>query len=280
MSGEANSRIQAVILCGGQGTRIRGVADDLPKPMVPIGNKPILWHIMRLYSAHDINDFILCLGYKGSVVKEYFLNYRALSSDLTVNLGDHKSVEFHDAAAENWRVTLADTGDKAQTGARLARVRKYLRGADLFCLTYGDGVADLNICELIKFHRAHRRIATVTGVRPPGRFGVMRTERSAGVLAVRDFHEKPQTEQGWINGGFFVLDSGVWDYVSDDEDLIFEREPLQRLAQDGQLVMFEHHGFWQPMDTFREWSLLTDLWHSGNAPWDQKKCSKTYTATK
>jgi glucose-1-phosphate cytidylyltransferase len=275
-----NPRIKAVILCGGQGTRIRGVADDLPKPMVPIGSNPILWHIMRLYGMHDVNEFILCLGYKGSVIKEYFLNYRALSSDLTVNLGDHRSIEFHDTAIENWRVTLADTGVKAQTGARLSRVRKYLQDAEFFCLTYGDGVADLDICDLIEFHRAHGRIATVTGVRPPGRFGVMRTERSAGALVVRDFQEKPQAEQGWINGGFFVLDSRVWDYVSDDEELVFEREPLQRLAQDGQLVMFEHRGFWQPMDTYREWSLLNDLWHSGNAPWDQKNCSKAYTTTK
>jgi glucose-1-phosphate cytidylyltransferase len=271
--------IKAVILCGGQGTRIRGVADDLPKPMVPIGSKPILWHIMRLYSAHDINDFVLCLGYKGSTIKEYFLNYRALSSDLTINLGDHKSIEFHDAAVEDWRVTLADTGFNSQTGSRLSRVKKHLRNAELFCLTYGDGVADLDICELIDFHRAHGRIATVTGVRPPGRFGVMRTERSGGALVVRDFQEKPQTEQGWINGGFFVLDSGIWDYVSDDEDLVFEREPLQRLAQDGQLVMFEHHGFWQPMDTYREWSLLNELWNKGDAPWDQKNCLKTHIAT-
>ena len=280
MGGEINSRIRSVILCGGQGTRIRGVTDDLPKPMVPIGNKPILWHIMRLYSAHEINDFVLCLGYKGSVIKEYFLNYRALSSDLTLNLGDHNSVEFHDAPAENWRVTLADTGDKAQTGARLSRVRKYLQRDELFCLTYGDGVADIDIYELIEFHRAHGRIATVTGVRPPGRFGVMRSDRSEGVLVVRDFQEKPQAEQGWINGGFFVLSSGIWDYLSDDDDLIFEREPLQQLAHDGQLVMFEHHGFWQPMDTYREWSLLNHLWQNGNAPWDRKPCSKTLIATK
>jgi glucose-1-phosphate cytidylyltransferase len=235
---------------------------------------------MRLYSAHDINDFILCLGYKGSAIKEYFLNYRALSSDLTVNLGDHKSVEFHDAAVENWRVTLADTGQQTQTGGRLARVRKYLQDTESFCLTYGDGVADLDICELIEFHRAHGRIATVTGVRPPGRFGVMRTERSAGVLAVRNFQEKPQTEQGWINGGFFVLDNRIWDYVSESEDLVFEREPLQQLAEDGQLVMFEHHGFWQPMDTYREWSLLNELWNDGRAPWEQKNCLKTLIAAK
>jgi glucose-1-phosphate cytidylyltransferase len=275
-----NDQVKAVILCGGQGTRIRGVADNVPKPMIPIGNMPVLWHIMRLYSAHQINHFILCLGHKGWVIKEYFLNYHALASDLTVSLGDHESVEFHDAVAENWRVTLADTGEKTQTGARLSRVRKYLREDRPFCMTYGDGVADLDVCELMRFHKLHGRIATVTGVRPPGRFGVMRTVHRQGISVVHKFLEKPQTEQGWINGGFFVLDQRIWDYVSDDEDLVFEGEPLQRLARDGQLVMFEHRGFWQPMDTYREWSLLNDLWHSGNAPWDQKNCSKTSTATK
>jgi glucose-1-phosphate cytidylyltransferase len=280
MGPEAGVHTKAVILCGGQGTRIRGVDDDLPKPMVPIGNRPVLWHIMRLYSTHQIDDFVLCLGHKGGVIKEYFLNYRALAADLTVSLGDHRSLEFHAAATENWRVTLADTGEKTQTGGRLSRVRKYLQDSELFCLTYGDGVADLDICELIEFHKSHGRIATVTGVRPPGRFGVMRTERTLGASLVRDFREKPQTEQGWINGGFFVLDQRIWDYVSDDEGLIFEREPLQRLAQDGQLVMFEHDGFWQPMDTYREWALLNELWHSGNAPWGKTTCSKALTATK
>jgi glucose-1-phosphate cytidylyltransferase len=280
MGADSKFRTKAVILCSGQGTRIRGVDDNLPKPMIPIGDKPVLWHIMRLYSTHHINDFVLCLGHKGSAIKEYFLNYRALTSDLTINLTDHNAVEFHDSAAENWRVTLADTGEKTQTGARLSRVRKYLQGCKTFCLTYGDGVADLDICELIEFHKAHGRIATVTGVRPPGRFGVMRTDRTSGISVVHDFKEKPQTEQGWINGGFFVLDRGIWDYVSDNEGLIFEREPLQRLAQDRQLVMFEHDGFWQPMDTYREWTLLNDLWHKGKAPWDKKNCSKIFTATK
>jgi glucose-1-phosphate cytidylyltransferase len=275
-----NDKMKAAILCGGQGTRIRGVADDLPKPMIPIGNKPVLWHIMRIYSAHHINDFVLCLGYKGSVIKDYFLNYRALAADLTINLGEAESIEFHDAAVEDWRVTLADTGERAQTGARLVRARKYLQDSDLFCLTYGDGVADIDICELIRFHKAHGRIATVTGVRPPGRFGVIRADCKPGISVVHDFLEKPQTEEGWINGGFFVLDKRIWDYLSDDEDLIFEREPLQRLAHDGQLVMFEHNGFWQPMDTYREWTMLNDLWHSRKAPWDKINCSKTVTATK
>jgi glucose-1-phosphate cytidylyltransferase len=272
--------IKAVILCGGQGTRIRGVADDLPKPMIPIGNQPVLWHIMQLYSRHGVNDFVLCLGHKGAAIKDFFLNYRALSSDFTIGLGDRESIEFHGSVEEDWRVTLADTGELSQTGTRLFRVRKYLADNELFYFTYGDGVADIDICELIAFHRAHGRIATVTGVRPPGRFGVMRTDRDTGISVVRDFMEKPQTEQGWINGGFFVLDQRVWDYVSDDEGLIFEREPLQRLAQDGQLVMYEHDGFWQPMDTYREWKLLNELWGSGNAPWDKKTCSKVLTVAK
>jgi glucose-1-phosphate cytidylyltransferase len=272
--------IKAVILCGGQGTRIRGVADDLPKPMIPIGNMPVLWHIMQLYSRHGINDFVLCLGHKGAVIKNFFLNYRALSSDFTIGLGDRESIEFHGSVEEDWRVTLADTGELSQTGARLFRIRKYLADSELFCFTYGDGVSDIDICELIAFHRAHGRVATITGVRPPGRFGVMRTDRDAGISVVRDFMEKPQTEQGWINGGFFVLDRRVWDYLSEEEDLIFEREPLQRLAQDGQLVMYEHNGFWQPMDTYREWKLLNELWGSGNAPWDKKTCSKVLTAAK
>jgi glucose-1-phosphate cytidylyltransferase len=256
------------------------VAEDLPKPMIPVGGKPVLWHIMGLYSAHGIDDFVLCLGYRGSAIKEYFLNYRALACDVTVDLGENNSIQFHDSAAEDWRVTLADTGETAETGARLARVRKYLQNDDLFCLTYGDGVADVDICKLIDFHKAHGRAATVTGVRPPGRFGVMQTETNTGISVVKDFQEKPQAEQGWINGGFFVLDRRVWDYVRDEERLTFEREPLQRLAQDGQLVMFEHHGFWQPMDTYREWTLLNDMWHSGKAPWVNNSCSKTLTATK
>ena len=272
--------IKAVILCGGQGTRIRGVADDLPKPMIPIGNQPVLWHIMQLYSRHRINDFVLCLGYKGAAIKNFFLNYRALSSDFTIGLGDRESIAFHSSVEEDWRITLADTGEQSQTGARLSRVRKYLADNELFCFTYGDGVSDIDICELITFHRAHGRIATVTGVRPPGRFGVMRTTLEQDITLVQEFLEKPQTEQGWINGGFFVLDHRVWDYLSEAEDLIFEREPLQRLSHEGQLVMYEHSGFWQPMDTYREWKLLNDLWHSGNAPWNWKPCLQTLTATK
>jgi glucose-1-phosphate cytidylyltransferase len=272
--------IKTVILCGGQGTRIRGVADDIPKPMIPIGDQPVLWHIMQLYGRHGINDFVLCLGHKGAAIKDFFLNYRALSSDFTIGLGDRESIAFHSPPEEDWRITLADTGELAQTGARLFRVRKYLVDSELFCFTYGDGVSDIDICELISFHRAHGRIATVTGVRPPGRFGVMRTTSENDLELVEEFLEKPQTEQGWINGGFFVLDRRIWNYLSEEEDLIFEREPLQRLSRDGELVMYEHKGFWQPMDTYREWKLLNELWRSGNAPWNCKPCLQTLTATK
>jgi glucose-1-phosphate cytidylyltransferase len=272
--------IKAVILCGGQGTRIRGVADDLPKPMIPVGNMPVLWHIMQLYSRHGINDFVLCLGHKGAVIKNFFLNYRALSSDFTIGLGDRESIEFHGSVEEDWRVTLAETGEFSQTGGRLVRIRKYLADSELFCLTYGDGVADIDICELIAFHRSHGRVATVTAVRPPGRFGVMRTDYMQGVPVVREFEEKPQTEQGWINGGFFVLDKRVWDYLPEEESLVFEREPLQRMAKEGQLVMFEHSGFWQPMDTYREWKLLNELWRSGDVPWNRKPCLQSVTAEK
>jgi glucose-1-phosphate cytidylyltransferase len=272
--------IKTVILCGGQGTRIRDVADDLPKPMIPIGNQPVLWHIMQLYSRHGINDFVLCLGHKGAAIKDFFLNYRALSSDFTIGLGNYDSIRFHSPVEEDWRVTLAETGELAQTGARLLRVRKYLIDSELFCFTYGDGVSDIDICELIAFHRSHGRIATVTGVRPPGRFGVMRTTSHQETTFVQEFLEKPQTEQGWINGGFFVLDYRVWDYLTEEEDLIFEREPLQRLSSDGQLVMFEHSGFWQPMDTYREWKLLNELWRGGDAPWNRKPCLQTAIVTK
>jgi glucose-1-phosphate cytidylyltransferase len=274
-----NDKIKTVILCGGQGTRIRGVADDLPKPMIPIGDKPILWHIMQLYSCHRIKDFVLCLGFKGAVIKDFFINYQALSSDCTVSLGDRSSVEFHDTVPEDWRVTLADTGEDCQTGARLARVRKYLADCELFCFTYGDGVADIDICELIAFHRSHGRIATVTGVRPASRFGVMRIEQRQSISMVEEFYEKPQGEEGWINGGYFVLDQRIWGYVSDNPDLVWEREPLRKLASDGQLVMYEHNGFWQPMDTYREWRLLNELWVRGSAPWDCKPCLRTLGAT-
>jgi glucose-1-phosphate cytidylyltransferase len=254
--------MKAVILCGGQGTRIRNVADDLPKPMIRIGERPILWHIMQTYAASGIDDFVLCLGYRGWAIKEYFLNLRAQVSDLTIH---PEGIEYGGAPfpEAKWRIHLAETGLSAQTGARLWRVRDRLAGEALFCLTYGDGVADLDVAKVIAFHRAHGKIATVTGVRPPGRFGVMTTEAGR----VTSFSEKPQTGEGLINGGYFVFSGKVFDYLGEAEDLILEREPLQRLTSDGELMLYEHHGFWQPMDTYREWKLLGTLWDAGEAPW-------------
>ncbi len=259
--------LKTVILCGGQGTRIRDVAEDIPKPMIRIGERPVLWHIMKTYARFAVKDFVLCLGYKGWIIKEYFLNYRAISSDATVTLGARNSVEFHNNPSEDWRVVLAETGEQTQTGGRIWRVRKYLGDSEIFCVTYGDGVADVDIEALLSFHRAHGRVGTVTGVRPPGRFGVMGTDGHAGVPVVHSFEEKPQADKGWINGGFFVFDQRLWDYMNDDPGLIFEQEPLANLAREGQLVMYEHRGFWQPMDTYREWRILNELWQSGEAPW-------------
>lgn len=259
---------KVIILCGGQGTRIRGVADDVPKPMIPIGQWPILWHIMKIYAYYGLNDFVLCLGYKGWVIKEFFLNYHAFVSDIVVKLGPETLIEFNGSYAEqDWRIVLAETGHNTQTGGRIWRVRRYVEDSDLFCITYGDGVADINIGELIAFHRSHGRIGTVTGVRPRARFGVMEISLEGALPVVQEFQEKPQATAGLINGGFFVFDHCLWNYLNDDPDLVFEHTPLASLARDGQLIMYEHNGFWQPMDTYREWKLLNDLWESGEAPW-------------
>lgn len=257
--------MKAVILCGGQGTRIRDASESLPKPMLPIGGRPIVWHIMKGYAAHGIRDFVLCLGYKGWVIKEFFLNYRAMMSDVTVRLGDGTNVQVHGRhGEEDWSVTLAETGEATMTAGRVAAVRRYVEQDGLFALTYGDGVSDLNIRSLVEFHRSHGKIATVTAVRPPGRFGEMRIEGGR----VSEFNEKPQAAEGFINGGFFLFDSRrIWDYLGTDPSAILEREPLQRLARDGELVAFPHTGFWQSMDTYREWQLLDDLWAKGRAPW-------------
>ena len=258
---------KAIILCGGQGTRIRDVADDIPKPMIRIGDRPVVWHIMQRYAKYGIKDFVLCLGYKGWVIKEFFLNYRSFVSDITVAIGREHKVEYLGAPMEDWRVTLAETGEATQTGGRVWRAKKYVDECDLFCVTYGDGVADIDFDKLFAFHRAHGKIATVTGVRPAGRFGVMAVEPGASIPLVQEFQEKPQASQGWINGGFFVFDQRLWSYMNDDAGLIFEHEPLKGLAADRELVVYEHGGFWQPMDTYREWKLLNDLWASGSAPW-------------
>jgi glucose-1-phosphate cytidylyltransferase len=262
--------MKAVILCGGQGTRIRDANDLLPKPMLPIGGKPIVWHIMKGYAAHGVTDFVLCLGYKGWLIKEFFLNYRAMTTDFTVQLGKHRDVEFHDSHdEESWRVTLAETGEDTMTGGRVSSVRRYLDNDDLFCLTYGDGVSDVDIGKLIAFHKSHGKVATITAVRPPGRFGEMVIKQGG----VSEFNEKPQTSEGFINGGFLVLDAKrAWDFLGTGRNVVLERDPLQRLAREGELRAFEHTGFWQPMDTMREYTLLNDLWASGKAPW------KTWTS--
>jgi glucose-1-phosphate cytidylyltransferase len=257
--------VKAVILCGGQGTRIRDASELLPKPMLPIGNRPIVWHIMKGYSTFGINDFVLCLGYKGWLIKEFFLNYRAAMADVTVHLGQDRSPDFRERRnEEKWNVTLVDTGELTQTGGRVAAIREYVEGDEPFCLTYGDGVADLDISKLVEFHKQHGKVATVTAVRPPSRFGEIRMEDSF----VREFNEKSQATGGFINGGFFVLDGRrIWSYLGDDPATLLEKGPMQKLAADGQLAAFSHTGFWQPMDTLREYNLLNDLWAGGHAPW-------------
>ena len=257
--------MKVVILCGGYGTRIRDVADDIPKPMIPIGDYPILWHIMKYYSSFDFNEFILCLGYKGQSVKDFFLNYEAHTRDFTIELGKRESVRFHnDHAESDWKVTLAETGLNAMTGARVRRIKKYIGNDSNFMLTYGDGVGDVNIQDLLQFHQQHGKILTVTGVRPPGRFGELRYEKDH---LVTEFNEKPQASGGRISGGFFVCRREIFDYLEDREDLVFEQEPMRRLVADSQMMIYEHNGFWQPMDTAREFSLLNRLYEKGEAPW-------------
>ncbi len=252
--------MKAVILAGGYGTRISEETAVIPKPMIEIGGKPILWHIMKIYSHWDVNDFIVCLGYKGYVIKEYFANYFLHTSDVTLDLKKN-TVEVHHNSAEPWRVTLVDTGQNTLTGGRLKRVRAYL-GPEPFCMTYGDGLSDVNIGKLIDHHRKFGKLATVTAISPPGRFGVLEID---GCL-VRDIHEKPETSEALINGGFFVLEPRVFDLVEGDQTS-WELEPMRQLAREGQLTAFEHAGFWQPMDTLRERRLLEELWASGNPPW-------------
>lgn len=265
--------MKAVILCGGQGTRIREANEVLPKPMLPIGEKPIVWHIMKGFASHGITDFVLCLGYKGWLIKEFFLNYRSITTDVTVTLGRHDALEFHGRHdEEEWNVTLAETGEETMTGGRVSAVRRYLEGDEPFLLTYGDGVSDVDVTKLIKFHKEHGKIATVTAVRPPGRFGEMQIQ-GEGVI---EFNEKPQTTEGFINGGFFVCDAKrIWKYLDGGPKSVLEREPMQQLAHDGELGAFAHTGFWQPMDTLREYNLLNALWSSGRAPWQTWKTTQT-----
>jgi len=255
--------MKVVILAGGFGTRIRDVADDIPKPMIPIGPFPIIWHIMKTYSHFGHNDFIICLGHKGQIIKNFFLNYEAHTRDFTISLGS-SDITFHNLHDEaDWNVTLADTGIQSMTGARISRIKKYVKEEN-FMLTYGDGVSDVDINELLAFHNAHGKILTVTGVRPPGRFGEMVSDTDGSVEA---FNEKPQATSGRISGGFFVASPGIFDYLDNQEDLVFEQGPIRKLVANKQLMMYKHNGFWQPMDTSREYILLNSLYEKGIAPW-------------
>ena len=253
--------MKAVILAGGRGTRISEETHLKPKPMIEIGGRPLLWHIMKIYSAHGIDDFVICCGYKGYLIKEYFANYVLHMSDITFDMA-HNTMEVHQQHAEPWRVTLVDTGDDTMTGGRLKRVVDYVKGEDEFCFTYGDGVADVDVTASIAFHRSHGKLATVTAVAPPGRYGALQLDGSD----VRGFTEKPGGDGGLINGGFFVLSPACLDRIAGD-DTSWESEPLAGLAADGELMAFTHAGFWQPMDTLREMTLLEHLWESGRAPW-------------
>ena len=252
--------MKCVILAGGLGTRISEESHLKPKPMIEIGGRPIIWHIMKIYSSYGINDFIVCLGYKGYVIKEYFANYFLHMSDVTIDM-EHNKMEVHQKGAEPWRVTLLDTGEETQTGGRLKRVAGYL-GEEDFCFTYGDGVADVNIPELIAFHKSNKVKATMTAVQPPGRFGALVLKDHL----ITSFREKPKGDGGWINGGFFVLSPKVIDYIVGDTS-VWEREPLEGLATDHQLAAYFHRGFWQPMDTLRDKGHLEELWASGTPPW-------------
>ncbi len=255
--------IQTMILCGGLGTRLREETEYRPKPMVEVGGRPMLWHIMKIYAAHGFTDFVLLVGYRGDQIKEYFLNYEALHRDFTITLGQPNSVTFHDAHPdESWRVTIVDTGHATMTGARVKRAARYLTG-DRFMVTYGDGVADIDLKALVRKHASGGRLATVTGVRPPSRFG----ELVVAGDRVNRFSEKPQLDEGLINGGFFVFERRALDYLSEDTGCVLEREPLERLTGDRQLGVYPHTGFWQCMDTYRDYQLLNQLWDAGSPPW-------------
>ncbi len=253
--------MKAIILAGGLGTRISEETSLRPKPMIEVGGMPILWHIMKIYSTHGINDFVVCCGYKGYVIKEYFANYFLHMSDVTFDMVRNE-MQVHQQKAEPWRVTLVDTGEHTLTGGRLKRVADYVRDEEAFCFTYGDGVADLDISRQIAFHQQHGKLATVTAVQPPGRYGALNMDGAA----VKGFVEKPKGDGGWINGGFFILSPKCLEYIAGDASS-WEGEPLANIAADGELMAFEHRGFWQPMDTLREKNLLEDLWQTGKAPW-------------
>lgn len=251
--------LKAVILAGGLGTRISEETHLKPKPLIEIGGLPILWHIMKIYSAHSINDFIICCGYRGYLIKEYFANYFLHTSDVTIDI-QKNNIEIHKNKSEPWRITLIDTGEKTMTGGRIKRVQKYID--DTFCLTYGDGLSDLDISASIEYHKQNKLLATLTGVQPPGRFGALGIENNK----VMRFTEKPEGDSSWVNGGFFVFEPGVIDYIENDMTIL-ERNPFENLAKKGQLGVFKHHGFWHPMDTLRDKNSLEEMWSSGKAPW-------------
>ncbi|SHF15711.1 glucose-1-phosphate cytidylyltransferase [Marinitoga hydrogenitolerans DSM 16785] len=253
--------MKVAILAGGFGTRLSEETTKIPKPMVEIGGKPILWHIMKLYSYYGFNDFIICLGYKGYIIKEYFLNYFYHMSDITIDLSDG-GVKIHNTYAENWKITLVDTGLNTMTGGRIKKIKKYI-GNETFMLTYGDGVGNINIKELADFHKKHGKLSTLTAVQPSGRFGALTLNEKN---EIKQFIEKPAGDGAWINGGFFVLEPGIFDYIKDDTT-IWEREPLEKLADEGNLYAYKHYGFWKPMDTLRDKNELERLWQEGNAPW-------------
>jgi glucose-1-phosphate cytidylyltransferase len=259
--------VPVVILCGGMGTRLREASEKLPKPLVDIGGKPILWHIMKIYREAGFRRFILCLGYKGDLIKRWFLDYQATTSDFTLHMGDDHRLEIHNAYGdEDWEVTFADTGLMSGTGARVRRIAPYLRDASTFLLTYGDGIGDVDLGRVLAAHRAGGRVGTVTGVHPGSRYGEMKVD--PGLTAVTEFNEKPTLADGWVSGGFFAFErSFVDDYLDDDPELLLEKRPLQTLASDGQLGVHPHEGFWMGMDTFRDWTELNRLWDSGEAPW-------------
>jgi len=255
-----------MILCGGFGTRLREQTETVPKPMVEIGGRPILWHIMKMYARHGMADFILCLGYKGHIIKEYFLNYASMNSDFTVRLGSADDVTYHDVThdEDKWRVTLTDTGEATMTGARVLRASRYLeRDGGTFAVTYGDGVSDIDLGAALRFHRTQGRLATVAGVRIPSRFGVIVRDGTR----VTSFSEKPQIEEGLVSGGLFFFERGFLNYLSDDANCVLEQAPMRRCASDGRMSVYEHTGFWQCMDTLRDWQKLQALWDSGKCPW-------------
>jgi glucose-1-phosphate cytidylyltransferase len=257
--------MKTIILCGGFGIRIRDVADDIPKPMISVGGYPILWHVMKYYSLYNFNKFILCLGYKGQVIKDFFLHYDVITKDFTFVLGKNKPIAFHsDHAETGWEITFAETGLYSMTGARINKIAKYVSGEENFMLTYGDGIGDIDLAKLIDFHLSHKKILTLTGVRPPGRFGEIELNKRNQVTG---FNEKPQVSGGRISGGFFVCRNTLFDYLEDRDNLVFEQDPMQHLVKDKELMVYKHDGFWQPMDTYRDYKLLNELMENGKAPW-------------